>query len=180
MALDNHCQCFGGSPITVLLALDASNESHEAIDYYINNIHKEGNRIILLHVIELPDIGHARVMSVSPSTLCELWTEEGIKAQELQDKYTQLFSSRGISKNIHSRSEGGLKPGQVIISVANEEKVNMIVMGTRGMGKIRRTILGSVSDYVIHHSPCPVVVCRMRNHLTTSTSAETTPTKNGL
>ena len=32
MALDNHCQCFGGSPITVLLALDASNESHEAID----------------------------------------------------------------------------------------------------------------------------------------------------
>ncbi len=36
----------------------------------------------------------------------------------------------------------------------------MIVTGSRGMGKVRRTILGSVSDYLVHHSICPVVVCR--------------------
>lgn len=36
----------------------------------------------------------------------------------------------------------------------------MIVTGTRGMGKVRRTILGSVSDYLVHHAHCPVVVCR--------------------
>ncbi len=60
-----------------------------------------------------------------------------------------------------SRTEGGLKPGQVIVNVANEEKANMIVMGTRGMGKIRRTLLGSVSDYVVHHAACPVVICRL-------------------
>ncbi len=33
-------------------------------------------------------------------------------------------------------------------------------MGTRGMGTIRRTLLGSVSDYVVHHAHCPVTVCR--------------------
>ena len=62
--------------------------------------------------------------------------------------------------NVKCRTEGGLKPGQVICQVANEEKATMIVIGTRGMGKIRRTLLGSVSDYVVHHSGCPVVVCR--------------------
>lgn len=62
--------------------------------------------------------------------------------------------------DVKMRAEGGLKPGQVLCSVAVEEKAVMIVMGTRGMGKLRRTILGSVSDFVIHHAACPVVVCR--------------------
>jgi len=44
--------------------------------------------------------------------------------------------------------------------VAEEEDVAMIVVGTRGLGKVRRAIMGSVSDYVVHHSPCPVIVCR--------------------
>lgn len=36
----------------------------------------------------------------------------------------------------------------------------MIITGTRGMGKMRRTILGSVSDYLVNHALCPVMVCR--------------------
>ncbi len=58
------------------------------------------------------------------------------------------------------RLEGGMKPGSVIVEIAKREKADMVVMGTRGLGSIRRTILGSVSDYVVHHSHCPVVVCR--------------------
>jgi hypothetical protein len=51
------------------------------------------------------------------------------------------------------------KPGELLISVAKEENATMIITGSRGLGKIRRTILGSVSDYVIHHSHIPVLVC---------------------
>lgn len=58
------------------------------------------------------------------------------------------------------RSDGGMKPGQVIIAVAEEEHAELLVLGTRGMGKIRRTIMGSVSDYVLHHAHCPAMVCR--------------------
>ena len=63
-------------------------------------------------------------------------------------------------KDVKMRCDGGLKPGSVIVNVASEEGAGMIIMGTRGMGTLRRTILGSVSDYVVHHAHCPVVVCR--------------------
>ena len=53
-----------------------------------------------------------------------------------------------------------MKPGHTLCSVAESEKADLIVMGTRGMGTIRRTIMGSVSDYVVHHAKCPVLVCR--------------------
>lgn len=49
-------------------------------------------------------------------------------------------------------------PGHVIVSSADNLNASMIVMGTRGMGLLRRTILGSVSDYVIHHTKVPVTV----------------------
>ena len=50
--------------------------------------------------------------------------------------------------------------GEFVVRVASEEKAKMVVMGTRGMGTIRRTILGSVSDYVVHHAHCPVLIAR--------------------
>ena len=52
------------------------------------------------------------------------------------------------------------KAGEAIVNAAKEEKVTLIVMGTRGLGKIRRTLMGSVSDYVLHHAHCPVLICR--------------------
>lgn len=52
------------------------------------------------------------------------------------------------------------KPGEVIVRIAEEENAAMIVTGTRGMGKVRRTILGSVADYLVHHAHCPVIICR--------------------
>lgn len=55
-------------------------------------------------------------------------------------------------------SESSNKPGEAICKSAKEHNVDLLVMGTRGLGTIRRTILGSVSDYVLHHSERPVSV----------------------
>ena len=52
------------------------------------------------------------------------------------------------------------KIGETILSSAKDENANLIIVGTRGMGKVRRTFLGNVSDYLIHHSGVPVLVCR--------------------
>lgn len=64
-----------------------------------------------------------------------------------------------MSGNI--RTEKGNKPGDVICRVAEEERAELVVMGTRGLGRLHRTLVGSVSDYVVHHAPCPVLVYRL-------------------
>jgi hypothetical protein len=59
------------------------------------------------------------------------------------------------------RTESG-KPGEVITRVAHQEKSSLIVIGSRGLSKLKRTIQGSVSDYVLHHAHCPVIVWRQQ------------------
>jgi nucleotide-binding universal stress UspA family protein len=51
-------------------------------------------------------------------------------------------------------------PGMVICDIATERSARAIVMGSRGRGRIKRALLGSVSDYVVRNSPCPVVITR--------------------
>ena len=49
-------------------------------------------------------------------------------------------------------------PGENICKVVKKEGATFIVIGCRGVGTVRRTILGSVSDYVVHHAHVPVIV----------------------
>ena len=50
--------------------------------------------------------------------------------------------------------------GEAIVRTAHEKSADMIICGCRGLGTIRRTIMGSVSDYIVHHADVPVVICR--------------------
>lgn len=52
------------------------------------------------------------------------------------------------------------QPGEQIVKVAEEEKASLVMVGSRGHGWLRRTILGSVSNYVIHHTSIPVLLCK--------------------
>lgn len=70
--------------------------------------------------------------------------------QHLQSCFPSQLEAKIIVKNG--------PPGQEICKVAKEEEAIFIVMGSRGAGTVRRTILGSVSDYVIHHADMPVIV----------------------
>ncbi len=51
-------------------------------------------------------------------------------------------------------------PAEEIIKCAETEKVDMIVMGSRGHGLIGRFLVGSVSDRVVHHAHCSVTIVR--------------------
>jgi nucleotide-binding universal stress UspA family protein len=57
-------------------------------------------------------------------------------------------------------ARGGGKVGEVVLTQADEDDVDMIVMGTRGHGKMMRALMGSVSHYVMSHARCPVMVFR--------------------
>jgi nucleotide-binding universal stress UspA family protein len=52
------------------------------------------------------------------------------------------------------------RPGPALCSFAEEMAADTIVLGTRGRGRIKRALLGSVADYVVRNAPCPVLVTR--------------------
>jgi nucleotide-binding universal stress UspA family protein len=51
-------------------------------------------------------------------------------------------------------------PAEVIVSLASDEAVDLIVIGNRGMSGVGRFLVGSVSDRVVHHAPCSVLVVK--------------------
>ncbi|ESO96104.1 hypothetical protein LOTGIDRAFT_203798 [Lottia gigantea] len=141
---------------TAVIALDLSEHSDHCFIWYAEHVHRQGNKVIGLHVPEYwGDVG--RMMS--PQRLHELWTETQENAKKLGEKYTALAAKHGI-KDFQYISEDGKEPWHIIIDTSKEKKADFIVMGSRGMGTIRRTLVGSVSDGVVHHSHIPVLVVR--------------------
>jgi len=51
-------------------------------------------------------------------------------------------------------------PAEAILDVANARKSDLIVMGSRGLGRLRGALLGSQSQKVVQHAPCPVLIVR--------------------
>lgn len=52
------------------------------------------------------------------------------------------------------------EPGHAIVSIAKDVMPDLLVIGSSGKGLFRRLFTGSVSDHVVHHAPCPVLVVR--------------------
>jgi nucleotide-binding universal stress UspA family protein len=51
-------------------------------------------------------------------------------------------------------------PGPAIVDAAAAEQADLVVIGTRGRNRIERAVLGSVSDHVVRHAQCPVLIVR--------------------
>jgi len=51
-------------------------------------------------------------------------------------------------------------PAEAILNVANTRASDIIVMGSRGLGRLSGLLLGSVSQKVVAHAPCPVLIVR--------------------
>jgi nucleotide-binding universal stress UspA family protein len=52
------------------------------------------------------------------------------------------------------------EPGPSIVDAATSEKVDMVIVGSHGRGAVGRILIGSVSEYVVRHAACPVLVVR--------------------
>lgn len=63
-----------------------------------------------------------------------------------------------FQKEVEYLSDSG-SPGTVLVKLAERAQAQLIVIGTRGLGSLSRTILGSVSDYILHHADVPVCIC---------------------
>lgn len=148
-----------GSSRVVMIAVDASKHSDEAFEWYLANMAREADDVKVVHCAEFNlDLGFG--LNYDEKQIQQITQQ----VKEQQDKVDQLKSS--YVDRLRGKIKGeafvltGKKPGEAIIAEAEKQNVNLIIMGTRGLGKIRRTFLGSVSDYVVQHARCPVVVVR--------------------
>ncbi|MCW3054181.1 MAG: hypothetical protein JWN14_3351 [Chthonomonadales bacterium] len=143
----------------ILVCSDGSDKALEAAAAAAEIAGKFGSQILLLTVYD-PSIIPAATLGIPGGSLES--TVNAIRyAEELQngtEKETgEIFQKAGVRYTPH-RELG--HPVDRIISTASDEKVDLIVMGCRGLGGFDRLLLGSVSTGVLHHAHCPVLVVR--------------------
>ena len=80
-------------------------------------------------------------------------------ALEVVGRAVTIAEKRGIKAKAHTTETIG-SAVQVITDYAASEKIDLIVVGTRGMGGFKKMLLGSVSSGVVTHAPCTVLVVR--------------------
>uniref|UniRef100_A0A1I8I6F9 Usp domain-containing protein n=1 Tax=Macrostomum lignano TaxID=282301 RepID=A0A1I8I6F9_9PLAT len=134
----------------VAIAVDGGEQSKRAFDYFMRRLYRRGDHVTFLHV-EAPPSG----LWSDPS---QVWHSIVASARQLERKVTSdwclpynLTDARWLCEYC-----GG--PGPAIVKLAEDRGADLLVMGSRGLGTVRRTVLGSVSAYVVHHSSVPVVV----------------------
>ena len=138
----------------IMVAIDTGKESRDALNWYIQNLYKNGQELVLLYVAQPTTKSHVP----NPSEFDDMMKQADKMIAKVEGEFKTRLTDLGVTGRF--RSVHHVKPGEAIVAAAQEEGAEAIVMGTRGLGKLRRTIMGSVSDYVLHHVNCPVLIYR--------------------
>jgi nucleotide-binding universal stress UspA family protein len=138
-------------PTKVLLATDDSGDAELAATTAVNLAKNTASELHVVHVWR-------PVPSVHFDALIR--QEMRREAQEILDEQVKKIEGLGATvTDVHLR-EGGAS--EEIIALAAEIGVGLAAVGSRGRGRIRRLLMGSVSDAVVRHAHCPVVVARWK------------------
>jgi nucleotide-binding universal stress UspA family protein len=140
----------------ILVPTDFSDASEAALQYGRELAERFGASLHVLHVIQ------------DPFTMP--WAAEGLPVAlgELLDEW-----QRGAWKRLHElvpdAAEKGItvttrigSPFQEILSHAEEEGIDLVVMGTHGRGAVTHALMGSVAEKMVRKAPCPVLTVRSR------------------
>jgi len=143
-------------PARILLATDGSEEAELAALMAVELADATHSELHLVHVGVVPSF-----LKSYPGTLGyerRLYEQiEEMSRELLRKQSLQVKAAGGTVAGTH------LRMGQValeIVALAEELGADLIVMGCRGLGGVRRALMGSVSDSVVRHAHCPVLVVR--------------------
>jgi nucleotide-binding universal stress UspA family protein len=141
-------------PGSILLVTDGSGEAELAAGMAVELAKSTGSELHVVHV-KLPPLTPPYPEVLAWREDLE-WAER--EARELLDEQVKkVEDAGGTVAKAHLREE---LPAEEIVALAKELGANLIVGGSRGHGVIRRALTGSVSDWVVRHSHCPVLVVR--------------------
>ncbi|KAI4299652.1 hypothetical protein L6164_033088 [Bauhinia variegata] len=152
---------------TVGVAMDFSPTSKLALRWAIDNLINEGDEIILINV-QPPSSDHTRK---------ELFEDTGSPLVPLEELREINFSKQyGIARDAElieildnvantKRAKVVAKvywgdPRDKLCSAVQDLKLDSLVIGSRGLGTIKRMLLGSVSKHVVANASCPLIVVK--------------------
>lgn len=142
----------------ILLATDGSAEAGRAAQMAVELSERLGSELHVVHVAPVPG-----AYSVPESLICDPEFYErmrdfaGRESRVRLDEEVVKIGSMGELAGAHARVG---RPDEEILRLAERLGVGLIVVGSRGLGPIRRALIGSVSASVVRHAHCPVLVVR--------------------
>jgi nucleotide-binding universal stress UspA family protein len=142
-------------PTTILLATDGSKEAQLASTTAADLAEKTNSE---LHVLTVgPDLPLYELPE-HPAEFEDVLRENRRRAKEVLEQQAKRIEEAGVTVKETHLLEG--RADEEIVELAEEIGAGLIVMGSRGHGRLRRTLLGSVSDAVVRHAHCPVTIVR--------------------
>jgi nucleotide-binding universal stress UspA family protein len=140
-------------PTRILLATDGSSHAALAAMKAVELAKSTGAR---LHVVAVGRTFPAAVYDV----YTEAWREDlRREAQEVLDAQVKKIEEAGGTVAI-AHLKMNERRDEAIVHLAEEIDADLIVIGSRGFGGLKRALLGNVADSVVRHAHCPVLVVR--------------------
>ncbi|MDH5576677.1 MAG: universal stress protein, partial [Nitrospirota bacterium] len=141
---------------TILIPVDGSPQSDEAVRSL--QAFSPPNRIVLLHCFSIPQLAY-------PGTGMSVGREFSEAAEQELRKEGSRILKRAASQlpAVCGETSQHLEVGDtasVILSMAQKESADLILIGSRGLGVIKEHVLGSVSHRVAIHAPCPTLIVK--------------------
>ena len=141
-------------PTRILLATDGSPDAGRAAQTAVELCQRTGSELHLVHVGEY-----------LPTYLAQTEEEPAqlrAAARRLLEEETRKVSESGAAvAGSHLRLG---RPAEEIVTLSEELSAGVIIVGSRGMSALRRALMGSVSDSVVRHAHCPILVVREYEH----------------
>lgn len=150
---------FGSYTRVVIVAVDPSDNAKQAFDWYLANVWKLDDLIVLVHCPETPRLPTLSFKSGFQPPLDDwkkILDDMNSKARKLEEEYEITCTMRKLKHKV--RCEAMKNIGEGICRIADEEGADLIVCGSRGTGSIRFSKKGSVCEYIMRNSPIPTII----------------------
>ena len=137
-----------------ILAVDGSDNAYEAV--HVMKYMARSEQLTLVHALNVPRPAYPMMVSEAAE---ELYTalEQSMRedGERLLNRMQSLLPLHAGPTTKHLRVGS---PTEVILSMAEEQKTDLIVMGARGLGPIKERLLGSVSHRILTLAPCATLI----------------------
>jgi nucleotide-binding universal stress UspA family protein len=142
-------------PTKVLLATDGSEEAQLAATTAADLAQRTNSE---LHVVTVGPDYPLYELPEHPAGFEDVLRESRREAKEVLEQQAKRIEESGGTVNETHLREGSAE--EEIVILAEELGAGLIVLGSRGHGRLRRALLGSVTDAVVRHAHCPVTIVR--------------------